>query len=196
MSCSFLFQSPFFFPLPLRSRAQLSLSNRVLQKLIRTHPFSTWPLHVKLFTEEAVQCWDALSCALPLFSSSVHRDTSSGNVAVRKQDLHQYTSLFPPGFTYSIELEGVDGSSGLPGSGRRGPISVTDGELLFIVPFFCYFGFWLPVFWSMVNCYSPIIRPISWGGDMQSVAYTLSRALPWVRVDPNSFFFLITTSSF
>lgn len=34
----------------------------------------------------------------------------------------------PPGFTCSVELEGVDGKSGHHGSGRRGPIAVDDGE--------------------------------------------------------------------
>ncbi|KXN90151.1 Structure-specific endonuclease subunit slx1 [Leucoagaricus sp. SymC.cos] len=38
----------------------------VLQQMIRTYPFSTWPLHVKLFTEEAVQCWNKLTSTSPI----------------------------------------------------------------------------------------------------------------------------------
>ena len=38
-------------------------------------------------------------------------------------------SPLPPGFTCTLELEGVDGKSGHPGSGRQGPISVNDGKL-------------------------------------------------------------------
>lgn len=66
-------------------------------------PYSSWPLHVKLFTAEAVKHWNFIrsSQSIPL----------------------------PPGFTYTIELEGVDGKSGKAGSGRKGPIDVTDGEL-------------------------------------------------------------------
>ena len=39
-------------------------------------------------------------------------------------------SPLPPGFTCTLELEGVDGKSGHVGSGRQGPISVDDGKLL------------------------------------------------------------------
>ncbi|KDR75326.1 hypothetical protein GALMADRAFT_545850 [Galerina marginata CBS 339.88] len=74
----------------------------IVRAMISKHPFNTWPLHVKLFTEEAVRHWKAAAAddALPL----------------------------PPGFTCSVELEGVDGKSGHPGSGRKGPISVDDSE--------------------------------------------------------------------
>jgi hypothetical protein len=76
--------------------------------MISKHPFNTWPLHVKLFTEEAVQCWKAFANADP---------------------------PLPPGFTCSVELEGVDGKSGHPGSGRQGPIDVDDGRpFLFPLP--------------------------------------------------------------
>lgn len=34
----------------------------------------------------------------------------------------------PLGFTCSVELEGVDGKSGIVGLGRQGPISVKDGR--------------------------------------------------------------------
>lgn len=73
---------------------------RIVRAMISHHPFNKWPLHVKLFTHEAVNHWEASTQALPL----------------------------PIGFTCSIELEGVDGKSGKTGSGRKGPLSVTDGE--------------------------------------------------------------------
>jgi structure-specific endonuclease subunit SLX1 len=71
--------------------------------MICSHPYNTWPLHVKLFTREAVKHWEAAgsSSSIPL----------------------------PLGFTSQIELEGVDGKSGLTGSGRKGPIDITDGML-------------------------------------------------------------------
>ncbi len=71
--------------------------------MITRHPFNTWPLHVKLFTEEAVNLWKAASSA-------------------------KGAPPMPPGFTCSIELEGVDGKSGHPGSGRKGLIAVDDGR--------------------------------------------------------------------
>ncbi|KIL68887.1 hypothetical protein M378DRAFT_29626, partial [Amanita muscaria Koide BX008] len=64
--------------------------------MICSHPYNTWPLHVKLYTAEAVKHWQEVGNTLP------------------------------PGFTYQIELEGVDGNSGSIGSGRKGPIDVTD----------------------------------------------------------------------
>ncbi|KAF8160925.1 hypothetical protein B0H34DRAFT_358137 [Crassisporium funariophilum] len=75
----------------------------IVRTMIAKHPFNTWPLHIKFFTEEAVQNWNA---------------TSSSNVAFP----------LPPGLTVGVELEGVDGKSGHPGSGRQGPIIVTDEE--------------------------------------------------------------------
>ncbi|KAG5720453.1 hypothetical protein E4T56_gene9380 [Termitomyces sp. T112] len=73
---------------------------RLVYQMISTHPYSTWPLHVKLFSDEAVAAWKAAA---------------------------RHSAPMPPGFTYSIELEGVDGKSGKVGSGRREPISVKDG---------------------------------------------------------------------
>ena len=97
----------FVLPLSLNTVAILGVSHSIcfasiVRTMISKHPFNTWPLHVKLFTEEAVQCWKAFANALP------------------------------PGFTCSVELEGVDGKSGHPGSGRQGPIDVDDsGHFLF-----------------------------------------------------------------
>lgn len=70
--------------------------------MIATHPYNTWPLHVKLFTAKAVELW---------------------NVATKDVE----TAPLPLGFTCQVELEGVDGKSGLKGSGRQGPIQVGDG---------------------------------------------------------------------
>jgi structure-specific endonuclease subunit SLX1 len=71
-------------------------------------PYSTWPLHVKLFTEEAQMLWDKVQqpgLDIPL----------------------------PPGFTYSVEYEGVDGKASVPASERTrtGPIDVKDSMLWF-----------------------------------------------------------------
>ena len=71
--------------------------------MISSHPYKLWPLHVKVFTMEASKAW---------------------NEALTKAD----ASTLPRGFTLVNEFEGVDGKSGEVGSGRRGPIDVTDGE--------------------------------------------------------------------
>ncbi|KAG6829449.1 hypothetical protein H0H92_004509 [Tricholoma furcatifolium] len=69
--------------------------------MISHHPYNTWPLHVKLFSDEAVGAWKAAT-----------RSSAS----------------MPPGFTCTTETEGVDGKSGKVGSGRQGPIKVKDGN--------------------------------------------------------------------
>jgi structure-specific endonuclease subunit SLX1 len=76
-------------------------------------PWSTWPLHVKIFTSEAAKAWEAAEKTLPVFT------------------------LLPPGFTCSIELEGVDGkkASANVGSGRMGPIDTSDGKTIYCVSF-------------------------------------------------------------
>jgi len=70
--------------------------------MITSYPYSNWPLHVKLFTTEAVKAWEG-----------------SGRT----------NAHLPMGFTCAIELEGVDGKKAdvNVGSGRRGPIDVSDG---------------------------------------------------------------------
>ena len=78
---------------------------RIVRTMISRPPFNTWPLHIKLFTHEADRYW---------------KDSATNDVA----------SPLPPGFTCTLELEGVDGKSGHIGSGRRGPISINDGKLL------------------------------------------------------------------
>lgn len=75
--------------------------------MISTHPYNTWPLHVKLFTNEASKSWDLIT----------------------KSQSSKFS--LPPGFTHTAELEGVDGLSGQIGSGRTAPIEITDGLLNF-----------------------------------------------------------------
>jgi hypothetical protein len=74
--------------------------------MISTHPYNSWPLHVKLFTDDAVNAW---------------KDAT--------KDIRSFP--LPLAFTCSTELEGVDGKSGKLGSGRQGPISVNDGDTIY-----------------------------------------------------------------
>lgn len=92
--------------------------------MIRSHPFNLWPLHVKLFTEEARDVWYAL-----LDRRAKLNATKRGRgKAADPPTAIPYESHFPPGFTWSVELEGVDGRSGhSSGSGRSGPLQVKDG---------------------------------------------------------------------
>lgn len=110
--------------------------------MIRTHPFTLWPLHVKLFTEEGVRSWDKLDKLegiRSIFSGSPSGDFSQalenyGLIAPRGKGKAKALALpegsedgFPKGFTCSVELEGVDGKSGHAlGSGRGGPVDETD----------------------------------------------------------------------
>ena len=71
--------------------------------MLSSHPYNTWPLSVKLFTEEAEKIW---------------------NNAAKEAGMPP----LPPGLKVLTELEGVDGQSGKPGSGRSGPIDITDGQ--------------------------------------------------------------------
>ncbi|TDL27968.1 hypothetical protein BD410DRAFT_781901 [Rickenella mellea] len=74
-----------------------------MRVMISSHPYRTWPLHVKIFTKEAEKCWkEAMKVA-------------------------DETAPLPAGLTYTVELEGVDGKSGEFGSGRKGPIETNDG---------------------------------------------------------------------
>ena len=74
--------------------------------MISFHPYNTWPLRAKLFTDDAVKGWrDAI------------------------KDVGESAPL-PAGFEVTTELEGVDGKSGKSGSGRKGPIEITDGSFL------------------------------------------------------------------
>jgi hypothetical protein len=92
--------------------------------MISTHPYNTWPLCVKLFADEAVKAWKEAS-PFPL----------------------------PLAFTCTTELEGVDGKSGKVGSGRLGPINITDGDTI-------YSGFlWLVAQFYVQNNLFPLILP-------------------------------------
>jgi structure-specific endonuclease subunit SLX1 len=85
--------------------------------MLCTHPYSLWPLHVKLFTKEVAKAWtECSSIPKPRKGQTVHEVAAPPEL--------------PEGLAVSIELEGVDGKSGAKGSGRSGPISVSDGRSL------------------------------------------------------------------
>ncbi|KAJ7668441.1 hypothetical protein DFH06DRAFT_198905 [Mycena polygramma] len=86
----------------LRRANTVGTNIRNVRLMLSTHPWSTWPLHVKLFTPAAVAGW-------------------------KSANDHTVTPL-PPAFTCVTELEGVDGKSGQVGSGRLGPIKVDDAQ--------------------------------------------------------------------
>ena len=68
--------------------------------MVTVHPYNMWPLHVKFFTSTSKKAWQEATAPQPL----------------------------PLGMTFTEEYEGVDGKSGLPGSGRVGPMDVADGK--------------------------------------------------------------------
>lgn len=86
-----------------RGLSTLKARVNVVRTMIACHPYSNWPLHVKLFNLEAVKAWE-----------------EAGRADTR----------LPMGFTSVIELEGVDGKRAdvHVGSGRRRPIDVSDGR--------------------------------------------------------------------
>ena len=75
----------------------------VVRTMLASHPYSNWPLYVKLFNTEAVKAWE---------------------------EAGRRNGQLPMGFTSVIELEGVDGKKAdvHAGSGRRGPIDISDGK--------------------------------------------------------------------
>ena len=75
---------------------------RVARSMVSSHPYNTWPLNVKIFTEEAEKAW-----------------LNAGKVPEMPP--------LPLGVNIVTELEGVDCQSGKLGSGRTGPIDVSDG---------------------------------------------------------------------
>ncbi|KAI0752628.1 hypothetical protein C8Q80DRAFT_466557 [Daedaleopsis nitida] len=79
----------------------LNANVRVARSMVSSHPYDTWPLSVKLFTEEAEKTWN-----------NATKDVGMPPL--------------PPGLRVITELEGVDGKSGKTGTGRTGPIDVTD----------------------------------------------------------------------
>jgi structure-specific endonuclease subunit SLX1 len=84
-------------------------------------PYSSWPLHVKLFHVDAVREWSNAAAIVP-------------------------NARLPTGLTVSVELEGVDGTSARPslggalsvssGSARTTPIDVKDSE--YTIPEFAF----------------------------------------------------------
>ncbi|KZV60185.1 hypothetical protein PENSPDRAFT_594370, partial [Peniophora sp. CONT] len=79
----------------------LKASAKVGRMMVTHPPYTSWPLHAKLFTAEAVKLWETFN-----------KDSS--------------VPALPRGFTTQVELEGVDGESGHTGSGRTGPLDVSD----------------------------------------------------------------------
>ncbi|CAE6536951.1 unnamed protein product [Rhizoctonia solani] len=75
----------------------------VARTMLPIPPYSTWPLHVKIFTEEAKRLWDEV------------------------QEIETNQPL-PEGLTVSVEFEGVDGTTAVPTSARAGPIDVKDTD--------------------------------------------------------------------
>jgi hypothetical protein len=73
--------------------------------MLNVAPYCTWPLHIKIFTEEAKNLWD-----------EIHKVEANEPI--------------PEGFTMSVEFEGVDGRAFVPVSRRTqmrtGPIDVKD----------------------------------------------------------------------
>jgi structure-specific endonuclease subunit SLX1 len=80
--------------------------------MISAKPYNTWPLQVKIFTEEAAKYWTECSVTAKSKKSILVADPLA----------------LPFGCIHTVELEGVDGKSGKTGSGRIGPICVKDGD--------------------------------------------------------------------
>lgn len=93
------------------SHLHFYICDSIVHIMLGLSPWSNWPLHVKIFTQEAVQAWN--------------------NAAYEKPDPD---FSLPRGLTYSIELEGVDGkrASENVGSGRTGSIDISDSKYSFI----------------------------------------------------------------
>ncbi|KAL5514722.1 hypothetical protein ACEPAG_2038 [Sanghuangporus baumii] len=101
---------------------------KTVRTMLATHPYSTWPLHVKLFTHEAVKHWAAADSVGSLLTRDRKTKTKLPDL-----DAVDLCKDMPRGFTVSVELEGVDGkgqgnSRAGSGSGRTGPIDVTDSQ--------------------------------------------------------------------
>lgn len=113
--------------------------------MLTAHPYVTWPLHVKLFTREAVRCWEIACADIPHSSEAPEGNEPAKKPKARSSRTQQLPSNetlsmnMPPGLTVSVELEGVDGKSGAPEDiaiGRGKAIEVTDG--LFTFPIILY----------------------------------------------------------
>ncbi|KAJ3988878.1 hypothetical protein F5890DRAFT_265375 [Lentinula detonsa] len=96
------------------SGRSLKQNIQILRFMISIHPYNLWPLHVKVFTPQALKIWQEFS--------NVKKATKGKG----KQKADAVGSItLPRGFTHSVELEGVDGKLA-GGSGRTEPIDVQD----------------------------------------------------------------------
>ena len=80
-------------------------TRRVVRTMLSLPPYSSWPLHVKLFHIDAVRGWNKAATIVP-------------------------NAHLPTGLTVSIEFEGVDGKGTLPTardvvSGRSTSLRIT-----------------------------------------------------------------------
>lgn len=97
----------------------------MVRMMLSTHPYTTWPLHVKLFTVDALRAWIAADT-----STDEKSHAKSFNSLTKSEALNNGT---PTGLTVSVELEGVDGKGPVPAgvqSARDGPIEATDGMVI------------------------------------------------------------------
>jgi structure-specific endonuclease subunit SLX1 len=76
--------------------------------MLATHPYTSWPLQVTLFTPTAVKMW-----------KDVCKEAD--------KDLP-----LPAGFRETVALEGVDGRAGASCEDWRRPLDVTDGAIAVI----------------------------------------------------------------
>ena len=110
-----------------------TLTSRIVKKMLALNPYATWPLHVKLFTREAVKHWYDTRVADDSTSPS-SKPKSTRGVLKEIPSAEILEAEMPKGFTVSVEMEGVDGKTGEREDiekGRGSPIEVTDGELKF-----------------------------------------------------------------
>ena len=106
----------------------------VVQAMLRTHPYTTWPLHVKLFTREAVESWVSALAALGSDPGAPKKRGSKSKKLTTIPSAAELTGGLPPGMVVSVELEGVDGLGRDDAlneqTKRNGPIEVTDGTYM------------------------------------------------------------------
>ncbi|KAH8112308.1 hypothetical protein DFH11DRAFT_1879370 [Phellopilus nigrolimitatus] len=115
-------------PLFGRGARTLKANIKVARTMLATHPYTTWPLCVKLFTRDAVKLWAAADPdALPA-SARKAKSKLGPSDSLAEDNL---VANLPRGLTVTVELEGVDGKGeSEPGAGlkRTGPIDVTDAQ--------------------------------------------------------------------
>jgi hypothetical protein len=117
--------------------------------MIAIPPYTSWALHVKLFTDDMVKLWEL-----------VNKDKA--------------IAFLPPGFTLQVELEGVDGKSGKVGSGRVGPIDVSDCKWLRSSCYFSSFAY--KIYFSRLHiCASRKTQGASCATRAQSYLHHLQR---------------------